>query len=232
MRGTQVPPCPGLDGVTPPPPCQEKDQHSEHLLHGGRCASCVNAGGLSCLKLQLVYNQLVGKIFLTVSKRVHDGPWYDILRQLNQIQFQFQFSNLVKFMRVCSVQSNSVATVSEKIICTFLVWDSLCVPRIYRTFFQREQYRLVLSPIATVGQETPRHRRQLRFADAEIKLKRDIVYHNLQNGHETSKSNVSAAGLSFTTAYRKPMIHGHFCTVKSDICGYLLNCHLRPLDIQ
>ena len=64
-------------------------------------------------------------------------------------------------------------------------------------FFQREQYRLLLSPIATVGQVTPRHRRQLRFADAEIKLKRDVVYHNLHNGHETCKSNVNAVKRSF-----------------------------------
>ena len=30
-----------------PPPCQETDQHSEHLLRGGQYASCVHAGGLS-----------------------------------------------------------------------------------------------------------------------------------------------------------------------------------------
>ena len=35
-------PCSGLDGVPPP------RQQSEHLLRGGRCASCVHAGGLSC----------------------------------------------------------------------------------------------------------------------------------------------------------------------------------------
>ena len=32
-----------------PPHCTE--QHSEHLLRGGRCASCVHAGGLSIIKL-------------------------------------------------------------------------------------------------------------------------------------------------------------------------------------
>ena len=37
-------PCPGLDGVLPP----SGDQHNEHLLRGGWCASCVHAGGLSC----------------------------------------------------------------------------------------------------------------------------------------------------------------------------------------
>ena len=40
-RGT---PCPHL--CPPPPNCTE--QHSEHLLRGRRCASCVHAGGLSC----------------------------------------------------------------------------------------------------------------------------------------------------------------------------------------
>ena len=62
-------PIPGLDGGTleyPPhpgqvpgqdrgypgvPPCQDTEQHSEHLLHGGRYASCVHAGGLSCYHL-------------------------------------------------------------------------------------------------------------------------------------------------------------------------------------
>ena len=53
-------PCPGLFGIPPPiqdcmgkppppPPCQETDQHSQHLLRGRQCASCVHAGGLSCL---------------------------------------------------------------------------------------------------------------------------------------------------------------------------------------
>ena len=40
-------PCPRLDGVTPIPP--PPNQQSEHLLRGGRCASCGHAGGLSCL---------------------------------------------------------------------------------------------------------------------------------------------------------------------------------------
>ena len=34
----------------PAPPYTE--QHSEHLLRGGRCASCVHAGGLSCFNEQ------------------------------------------------------------------------------------------------------------------------------------------------------------------------------------
>ena len=47
-------PSPGLDGL-PPPPIQDwmgtpsGDQHSEHLLYGGRCASCIHAGGHSCV---------------------------------------------------------------------------------------------------------------------------------------------------------------------------------------
>ena len=36
---------------TPPSPGQKTEQHSEHLLRGGRYASCVHAGGLSCLYL-------------------------------------------------------------------------------------------------------------------------------------------------------------------------------------
>ena len=35
-----------LPGVPPP---HYTEQHSEHLLHFGRCASCVHAGRLSCL---------------------------------------------------------------------------------------------------------------------------------------------------------------------------------------
>ena len=47
--GTGYPPGPGMGypprhGTGYPP----TDQHSEHLLHGGRYASCVHAGGLSC----------------------------------------------------------------------------------------------------------------------------------------------------------------------------------------
>ena len=37
----------GLPGVPPPPPPQQ-EQHSVYLLRGGRYASCVQAGGLSC----------------------------------------------------------------------------------------------------------------------------------------------------------------------------------------
>ena len=44
---TWVNPLPGT-GVPPPPP--ETKQHSEHLLRNGRYASCVHAGGLSCLR--------------------------------------------------------------------------------------------------------------------------------------------------------------------------------------
>ena len=65
----------GLDGVPPPvrtgwappphqdwmgypPPRQDTDQHSEHLLHGGRHASCVHAGGLSCFYLLALFQIL------------------------------------------------------------------------------------------------------------------------------------------------------------------------------
>ena len=54
--GTPAWPGPGLDGVTPPPPSQDRDgvslpllgQHSMYLLRRGRYASCVHARGLSC----------------------------------------------------------------------------------------------------------------------------------------------------------------------------------------
>ena len=52
-----TPACPTLDGGTPsvqvwmglpPPTGQETEQHSKHLLRGGRYTSCIHAGGLSC----------------------------------------------------------------------------------------------------------------------------------------------------------------------------------------
>ena len=50
--------CPRLDGYPPPPQSKTgwgktpppHHQQSEHLLRGGRCASCVHAGELSCFK--------------------------------------------------------------------------------------------------------------------------------------------------------------------------------------
>ena len=38
----------GYPITRPPPHCTE--QHSKHLLRGRRCASCVHAGGLLCLR--------------------------------------------------------------------------------------------------------------------------------------------------------------------------------------
>ena len=155
------------------------------------------------------------------------------------MEFQLHFSNPVKFVwgplstRVCPVQPKSNGDSFwenclhfPRFISGFFPWSQ----NLLNFFFQREQYRLVLSPIATVGQETPRHRRQLRFADAEIKLKRDIVYHNLQNGHETCKSSVSATKLSFTTSYRKKtMTQGHSCTVKSENLSFTASsCTAEP----
>ena len=35
------------------PPLHCTEQHSEHLLRGRRCASCVHAGGLSCLRISI-----------------------------------------------------------------------------------------------------------------------------------------------------------------------------------
>ena len=46
--GWGYPPTPSKSGWGTPPPRQETDQHREHLLRGGRYASCVHAGGLSC----------------------------------------------------------------------------------------------------------------------------------------------------------------------------------------
>ena len=51
--GTQGTPRPGLDGYSPPPPLI-REQYSEHLLRGGRCASYVHAGGLSCCDLLFI----------------------------------------------------------------------------------------------------------------------------------------------------------------------------------
>ena len=34
----------------------ETEQHSEYLLHGGQYASCVHAGGLSCVYLKFILN--------------------------------------------------------------------------------------------------------------------------------------------------------------------------------
>ena len=45
-------------GPHAPPPGQETDQHSEHLLRGGWYASCVHAGGLSCLLLAFRNNEI------------------------------------------------------------------------------------------------------------------------------------------------------------------------------
>ena len=57
-------PTPVMDGGTPPPsghwigyppPYQKIEQPSEHLLCGGRYASCVHAGGLSCFGILTLY---------------------------------------------------------------------------------------------------------------------------------------------------------------------------------
>ena len=51
-----VPPQPGQDwGGT------QLGQHREYLLHGGRYASCVHAGGLSCLKYSGIHVELVSQ---------------------------------------------------------------------------------------------------------------------------------------------------------------------------
>ena len=53
-------------GVPEPP--HETEQHSEHLVRGGGCASCVHAGGLSCLRCMclmrslLLHDKKVGQI--------------------------------------------------------------------------------------------------------------------------------------------------------------------------
>ena len=63
-------PQPSMDGVPPPPP-----QHSEHLLRGGRYASCVHAGGLSCL--WCVYNnrqRLMALGSMIMCRTVHTAP--------------------------------------------------------------------------------------------------------------------------------------------------------------
>ena len=53
-QGWRTPPPPRTEWVTPPTPNQETEQHSEHLLRGGRYASCVHTGGLCCLVIYLL----------------------------------------------------------------------------------------------------------------------------------------------------------------------------------
>ena len=42
----------------PPPSPFCTEQHSEHLLRGGRCASCVHAGGLPCNVILIYFFQV------------------------------------------------------------------------------------------------------------------------------------------------------------------------------
>ena len=63
VGGTQGnPPTPGLDGVPHPHP-HWTEQHSEHLLLGGRYASCVHAGGLSGFETGLVLQNFLCSFF-------------------------------------------------------------------------------------------------------------------------------------------------------------------------
>ena len=59
-------------GPREPPPTHETEQHSERLLCGGRCASWVHAGGLSCVTLFLLFKlQLFNYSNLTISDYSH-----------------------------------------------------------------------------------------------------------------------------------------------------------------
>ena len=74
-------------GTTPtrgsPPPPHYTEQHSEHFLRGGRCSSCVHAGGLSCsnfflakfnCKLELLHSRLclyAFSNFLPINSAIH-----------------------------------------------------------------------------------------------------------------------------------------------------------------
>ena len=63
-------PLPDLGWGTPadlgPGPPLPPDQHSEHLIRGGRYASCVHAGGLSCYRMLLHLSTFVANMKLGV----------------------------------------------------------------------------------------------------------------------------------------------------------------------
>ena len=97
----QVPPWPGQDGVVPCqggtqvryPPSQVRmrggtqlGQHREYLLHGGRYASCVHAGGLSCygVILNLLDRKMHGSMELRYLPNRHISfKNYQILQQFS-----------------------------------------------------------------------------------------------------------------------------------------------------
>ena len=87
-------PLAGLDGV--PSSCQETEQQSERFLRGGRYASCVHAGGLSCYWLFLSIEQASA----TRTAQNHDNIWYKRVHSsfslivIWQI-FRFLFSTVV-----------------------------------------------------------------------------------------------------------------------------------------
>ena len=51
-------------GSTLPGEGTQLGQHREYLLHGGRYASCVHAGGLSCFEILLVQCKTLTRLFV------------------------------------------------------------------------------------------------------------------------------------------------------------------------
>ena len=77
-RVPRVPPSPWLDGYSPHPPPHHDwmgyppppHQHSKHLLRSRRYASCVHAGGLSCILFTIYFHNwqpFEAQIFITVT---------------------------------------------------------------------------------------------------------------------------------------------------------------------
>ena len=76
-------PPPDMGWGTPPDlrwgtPLPQTDQHSEHLLHGGRYASCVHAGGLSCFQLFLPTHPFTTPPLIPLNSATASSKWWNM----------------------------------------------------------------------------------------------------------------------------------------------------------
>ena len=85
-----------------PPPHQEREQHSGHLLRGGQYDSCVHAGGLSCYIICMAYETLSAQTMAAVEV---------ILEQ----QAIFICKCLISLLRIYFVQSKLLQIVNSLI---------------------------------------------------------------------------------------------------------------------